>query len=79
MAEKLPLPEAFGMAGIAALLFGAALAIVHLQQHSGEYVDQIPATHPQELVQQVCAPHTPIKPKAVTVTRDRQGRHLTPG
>ena len=79
MTVKVPLSDIVGAMGVMVALGIAASVIIYAQ--GGKPTDQIPvATAAQQLAaNQTCVPHTPMKPKAITVIRDRQGHHLTHG
>ena len=78
MTIKIPLSDIVGAVGVMVALGIAASVVIYAQ--GGKPMDQIPVAATRELAaNQTCVPHTPVKPKAITATRDRQGQHLTHG
>ena len=73
MTVKVPLSDIVGAIGVMVALGIAASVIIYAQ--GGKPTDQIPvAAVARELAaNHTCVPHTPVKPRAITVTRDRQG------
>jgi hypothetical protein len=76
---RAPLSDIFGAVAVMVALGVAASVVIYAQ--GSKPIDQIPVTAAaRELAaNQTCVPHASVKPKAITVTRDRQDQHLTHG
>jgi hypothetical protein len=79
MTVKVPLSDVVGAGSVMAALGIAASVIICAQ--GSKPTDQTPvAAAVRELAaNQTCVPHASVKPKAITVTRNRQDQHLTHG